>query len=691
MLVEQHDEGESEHEQEEIKAQAANLSGVSNNVNSKSKGEAVRQQPSAAEPTNQKPEKKEPDEFADLYGPSEKDDRLLRVNVSQFGQSDYGSRFGEGEVPSEIAPETSVAGDRRNGFYKERRGNGTYRGNRFNNGGAHHRNYRREERHEAGGDKSESESMMRLPAHEIPNLPVPGWLTQNKIYYDMFPEIDVRLVNSAVELVPKEEIRDQRLITIVTRNSIYREYALAQADQKAEAFSSILEKQEVAEREREERPSRYRSRGRRQWRGRGRGRGRGREDPPKPEPHQGQPQPTETQDDRMRTYWAKNFDKAVKMYEAETERSRKVLMCYHVNSCHKLSYFDHKPERCKYYHKKDEIRRRPLFLDGDWNYYPVMCQKKAREGHEEQNQAAGDQTQQPEKKDCKGEICMQAHNATEINYHPLMYKTRMCDYRTEQECPLKYCDRAHNISDLRNIVKLYYSDHQSEALMPLSESAESFTTGVDDTSLSVEPAFSSPLKKILPLFDHRRYKARPCPNVHCSDKQCPFFHNPLERRRDPDEFRYGNLVCEKVLVDGHYSDPKACPRGDRCPNCHTKNEFYYHEMNYKVKDCTRGPTCHYGIYCPDRHSDDLQLTPSNEDDVARRLQTMCEELKQEIREVEAVRQNWKCSRCGQLVRDRSMAMIVLCCRYISCSDCTKRFNRCFKCGDANYKAVSMSN
>jgi len=54
--------------------------------------------------------------------------------------------------------------------------------------------------------------------------------------------------------------------------------------------------------------------------------------------------------------------------------------------------------------------------------------------------------------------CPQAHGYLEMIYHPLLYKTKMCEsYQKSGVCRKYgiYCAKAHNLGEIRNLVKIY--------------------------------------------------------------------------------------------------------------------------------------------------------------------------------------------------------------------------------------------
>jgi len=61
----------------------------------------------------------------------------------------------------------------------------------------------------------------------------------------------------------------------------------------------------------------------------------------------------------------------------------------------------------------------------------------------------------------KGDACFLAHGWLEIIYHPLIYKTKLCNSRLMNGVCSKYgifCAKAHNEKEIRNLVKIYGKD-----------------------------------------------------------------------------------------------------------------------------------------------------------------------------------------------------------------------------------------
>lgn len=87
-----------------------------------------------------------------------------------------------------------------------------------------------------------------------------------------------------------------------------------------------------------------------------------------------------------------------------------------------------------HYTNTQNMRRRPIYGKNGWSYQPTMCNTI--------------------KVDCKtGEGCPQCHNREELVYHPLVFKTKLCEQMLDSHgCCTKqgrHCAKAHNQYDKR--------------------------------------------------------------------------------------------------------------------------------------------------------------------------------------------------------------------------------------------------
>jgi len=95
-------------------------------------------------------------------------------------------------------------------------------------------------------------------------------------------------------------------------------------------------------------------------------------------------------------------------------------------------------------HSKHMIRRVPKqdpSLGGLFNYIPKYCPEYKKT-----------------KKCSLGDKCFRSHGHLEVIFHPLLYKTKLCQSRLDNGVCLKYgiyCAKAHKRSELRNLVQIY--------------------------------------------------------------------------------------------------------------------------------------------------------------------------------------------------------------------------------------------
>jgi len=101
-----------------------------------------------------------------------------------------------------------------------------------------------------------------------------------------------------------------------------------------------------------------------------------------------------------------------------------------------------KPKSCFNAHSMVMRRRVPMRgCKGLFNYIPKPCPEW--EKHKKCNLR---------------DRCPLAHGWLEMIYHPLLYKTKMCEsYQKSGVCRKYgvYCAKAHNLSEIRNLVKIY--------------------------------------------------------------------------------------------------------------------------------------------------------------------------------------------------------------------------------------------
>ncbi|CAK92377.1 unnamed protein product (macronuclear) [Paramecium tetraurelia] len=96
------------------------------------------------------------------------------------------------------------------------------------------------------------------------------------------------------------------------------------------------------------------------------------------------------------------------------------------------------------------------------------------------------------------------------------------------------------------------------------------------------------------------FKVQPCKVMgNHNHKQCPFFHNPKDRKRVAVE--YSADLCQYI------ENNSICPYGDNCNRAHNRVEQLYRVDNYKTKFCSYYPNnilqCDYGKFCSFAHSE----------------------------------------------------------------------------------------
>lgn len=123
-----------------------------------------------------------------------------------------------------------------------------------------------------------------------------------------------------------------------------------------------------------------------------------------------------------------------------TENDNMYMYKYHTHSCTKKKCRN--PSKCFDTHSLDMRRRVPsLREDGLFNYIPELCPQWGKS-----------------KKCNKGDRCYHSHGWLEIIFHPLLFKTKMCQSTRKNGVCRKYgfyCAKAHNPSEIRNLVQIY--------------------------------------------------------------------------------------------------------------------------------------------------------------------------------------------------------------------------------------------
>ncbi len=99
------------------------------------------------------------------------------------------------------------------------------------------------------------------------------------------------------------------------------------------------------------------------------------------------------------------------------------------------------------------------------------------------------------------------------------------------------------------------------------------------------------------------FKVEPCPQSSQHNyRMCIYFHNQMDRRRDPRRYNYTPEFCQGMSVLG------VCSLGDNCTYSHSKAEQAYHLEKYRRKFCSYYPEnlqeCPYQKFCSYAHSEE---------------------------------------------------------------------------------------
>jgi len=170
----------------------------------------------------------------------------------------------------------------------------------------------------------------------------------------------------------------------------------------------------------------------------------------------------------------------------DDERDHEYMYKFRTNLCTRKRCKN--PSRCFNAHSQVMKRRVPKQdIYGRFNYIPEHC------------------PQWKQMKKCTiGESCPRAHGWLEVIFHPLLYKTKMCrSYFRKGVCHEYgvYCAKAHNPTEIRNLVKMYGDGWKSHYDLSNYEKSP--------ISLGIQKSKKKYFKNTLPLkmqsHDHKLY------------------------------------------------------------------------------------------------------------------------------------------------------------------------------------------
>ena len=231
----------------------------------------------------------------------------------------------------------------------------------------------------------------------------------------------------------------------------------------------------------------------------------------------------------------------------------------------KCNIFSKHPEKqCIFYHSHSD-RRRP---QSSFFYLPEECFFSYSEKISSKNSGCP-----------KGDQCGKCHNKVELFYHKDKFKTKFCTYYSSEkeiievnlDCEYgNFCCFAHSESEIR--IELIHK-----------------------MNMDIN-------------FFFYYFKTVQCPfEKEHEKKDCVYYHNYQDFRRNPKKFIYDKKNCKKWDIKKTiltYKD--GCPEGYNCIYCHGWKELDYHPLNYKTnlcKHCTGKEKngCIKGNLCPCYH------------------------------------------------------------------------------------------
>lgn len=370
--------------------------------------------------------------------------------------------------------------------------------------------------------------------------------------------------------------------------------------------------------------------------------------------------------------------------------------------------------------------RRFIGVDNDiYNYIPIICKRYCSKGATEMHKRVMSFIEKCKCKVCaqileyikKNKIdllsefkllyfktCIFSHNSNEIKYHPLRYKTCLCEND-------KHKDYYYTIQEEKKKEK----DEKKEIKKEKKEKGEKFEEltkcpfAHDENELQFL-FIPSQIQNIIDSFnqiylfeikcDFPKFKVEKCHLFQTLQAQkiklcnhdfsaCPYSHANNENRRMKIEVK--NKICESVIEKDEYGNYKwktdenidsLCCWKEKCPKFHRRNELFFDSRNYrKIYDCYRQDYCDIGELCPYKHPidikiDELYLPEENKKILRKKLN----ELKKKDEEISNLKKqffaNFYCIICQRY--DMSVFYFLECC-HILCENCVNAVDACPMC------------
>ena len=289
------------------------------------------------------------------------------------------------------------------------------------------------------------------------------------------------------------------------------------------------------------------------------------------------------------------------------------------------------------YTKESDKRRKIIkYPDGTYNYIPLKCKIN----------------------NCNNINCPYSHNEYEIDYHPLLYKTKYSNidkgiYSKTSDDLLKDFRIIYNYKNEKiiNLLKLLYKK------IP---------------NLSIEDFYKDEINS----FELETFKTVKCPHIkkhkNCPKKDphlCYYYHDIEERRRPPTLFRYTNEMCPK----SYKNEKIKCENGVFCNFCHSRYELLYHKLLYgKAMTCLRkkeNGKCIYEETCYAYHP---YKEPGYQEKREELIQEENDELSDKYIEgnklLNGLISHYKCQNCNKF-NDKFKYVLLANCEHIICNKC----------------------
>ena len=367
--------------------------------------------------------------------------------------------------------------------------------------------------------------------------------------------------------------------------------------------------------------------------------------------------------------------------EYPTDSLNQVIANYKINQNNKNN--DNRENSYYLYgdEKIDKRRKITKNKEGIYNYLPIMKDNAININEEDKQNYE------------KLEIF--ANNEYEINFHPLYYKTIICNscninkdnYLSNPLCPFSH--------DIQSDFRIIY-DYKEKSICELMNALSNSNLFTFINYLDYIPKEINRKEINLQTFKvHKCLLDKSCPNDY---HLCPFYHEcekeKDKKRRPPFLFRYSSEICENCYDKrkGKYII-ENCPYGDFCNNIHSKNENNYHKDKFRKEyKCTRNPkgrcpfisTC-YGVHKEsdyEQNSDEENEESEESIDEKKLEDEEIQEKKEKIEKILNISKNFRCRQCNYL---KNIICFFSECKHFLCLNCFKKLNANLKKENKNKK------